>query len=109
MATVIFKTTTACNASCIYCDGRRPDAAPHARMTLELLEVFFSRIDEFLKERPDETMEIIWHGGEPLTLGPEYFEHALRFQKKYCASTADRINHSMQSNLTLFRREFSHP
>jgi uncharacterized protein len=109
MATVIFKTTTACNARCIYCDGARTDAAPQARMTLELLEVFFSRIDEFLKERPQETMEIIWHGGEPLLLGPEYFEHALRFQQKHCASTADRIHHSMQSNLTLFRREFLAP
>ena len=102
MATVIFKTTTACNARCIYCDGTRSDATPHARMTLELLEVFFSRIDEFLKERPQETMEIIWHGGEPLLLGPEYFEHALDFQQKHCASTAARIHHSMQSNLTLF-------
>jgi uncharacterized protein len=109
MATVIFKTTTACNARCIYCDGTRPDAAPPARMTLELLELFFSRIDEFLKERPQETMEIIWHGGEPLLLGPEYFEHALSFQQKHCATTAGRIHHSMQSNLTLFRREFIAP
>jgi uncharacterized protein len=77
------------------------------RMPLELLELFFSRVDEFLLECPNETMEITWHGGEPLLLGPDYFEHAVEFQEKHCRQTKHRIRHNIQSNLTLFRREFT--
>jgi uncharacterized protein len=76
-------------------------------MPLETLELFFSRINEFLLERPDEQMEVIWHGGEPLLLGPDYFAQALYFQEKHCAETGSRIRHSIQSNLTLFSRDFT--
>ncbi len=107
MATVIFKPTEACNARCIYCDVVHKKPRGPVTMPLETLELFFSRVNEFLLERPHEPLEIIWHGGEPLLLGPDYFARALAFQQKHCAATADRIHHSIQSNLTLFRREFT--
>jgi uncharacterized protein len=78
-------------------------------MTFPTLELFFRRINEFLLERPREEMEIIWHGGEPLLLGPRYFQRALHYQEKHCAATVTRIQHSIQSNLTLLSREFLEP
>ena len=105
MATVIFKPTEACNARCIYCDVVHKASHSSKRMPLDLLELFFSRTDEFLRERPDEIMNVIWHGGEPLLLGPDYFSKALAFQERHCAETASRIKHSIQSNLTLVSRE----
>lgn len=107
MATVIFKAIEECNSRCIYCDVVHSQPRPMQRMPLELLELFFSRVDEFLLECPNETMEITWHGGEPLLLGPDYFEHAVEFQEKHCRQTKHRIRHNIQSNLTLFRREFT--
>ena len=107
MATVIFKPTEACNARCIYCDVVHKDSHSSKRMPFDLLELFFRRIDEFLRERPHETMDVIWHGGEPLLLGADYFSKALAFQEKHCAETAGRIKHSIQSNLTLFSRELA--
>ncbi len=108
MATVIFKPTEACNARCIYCEVVKKTRGPK-RMTFKTLELFFQRVNEFLVERPQEEMEIIWHGGEPLLLGPGYFERALDYQEKHCSGTASRIEHSIQSNLTLLSREFLDP
>ena len=108
MATVIFKPTEACNARCIYCEVVKKTRGPK-RMTFKTLELFFQRVNEFLVERPQEEMEIIWHGGEPLLLGPGYFERALVYQEKHCSETASRIEHSIQSNLTLLSREFLDP
>lgn len=107
MATVIFKPTEACNARCVYCDVVHKDNHTSKRMPLDTLEKFFSRIDEFLRERPNETMDVIWHGGEPLLLGPDYFAKALFFQEKHCAETSGRIRHSIQSNLTLLTQELA--
>ena len=107
MATVIFKATEECNARCIYCDVVHKTAHGPTTMPQATLKLFFSRVNEFLKQRPDERLEIIWHGGEPLLLGPAYFEQAWEFQQKHCSQTADRIKHELQSNLTLFRKEFS--
>lgn len=108
MATVIFKPTEACNARCIYCDvvHKKTRRSP-TTMPLETLELLFSRVNEFLLERQDEQMDIIWHGGEPLLLGPGYFSKALSFQQKHCSETSHRINHSVQSNLTMFSPDFT--
>jgi radical SAM protein with 4Fe4S-binding SPASM domain len=76
-------------------------------MPLKTLELFFWRLNEFLAAHPKEQMELVWHGGEPLLLGPDYFRQALRFQQGHCPETADRIRHSIQSNLTLFSRELA--
>ena len=59
MATVIFKPTEACNARCVYCDVVHKENHSSKRMSLDTLEVFFARIDEFLRERPDESMDVI--------------------------------------------------
>lgn len=108
MATVIFKPTEACNSRCIYCEAVK-QTRRSKQMTLPTLEQFFRRVNEFLLERPRETMEIIWHGGEPLLLGPRYFQRALHYQQQHCAATVTRIQHSIQSNLTLLSREFLDP
>lgn len=108
MATVIFKPTEACNSRCIYCEVVKKTRGPK-RMTFKTLELFFRRVNEFLLERPQEELEIIWHGGEPLILGPGYFERALLYQEKHCSRTAARIEHTVQSNLTLLTREFLDP
>ena len=109
MATVIFKPTEACNSSCIYCDLVGKKTPGPKRMPFETLELFFRRVNEFLLERPQESIKIIWHGGEPLLLGPRYFERAQHYQEKHCSETVTRIRHTIQSNLTLLSREFIEP
>ena len=78
-------------------------------MSFETLELFFRLANEFLLEKPNEHMEIIWHGGEPLLLGPGYFERALKYQRKHCPETFTRIRHGIQSNLTVLSEKFFEP
>ena len=75
-------------------------------MSLDLLEVVFTRINEYLEGNPSENIEILWHGGEPLLLGPQYYRTALEFQEKYCRETNGRITHNIQTNLTCFTEEY---
>lgn len=107
MATVIFKPTEACNASCVYCDVVHNEHAIRQKMSYEVLELFFKRINEYLLERPEEDIVVTWHGGEPLLLGPAYFAKALEFQQRHCEKTGHKIRHQIQSNLTLFNSEFT--
>ncbi|MBI2899250.1 MAG: radical SAM protein [Planctomycetes bacterium] len=101
MATIIFQPTEACNASCAYCYVVHKESRVTKTASVETLELLFVRINEFLADRPNDRMGLVWHGGEPLILGPAYFEAAIDFQGKHCPKTSARIRHAIQSNLTL--------
>jgi uncharacterized protein len=105
MATLIVKATEKCNSNCYYCDVVRKKHTGNS-MSLEILETIFLRINEFLKCQIEEEVELLWHGGEPLLLGPEYFRSALDLQETHCPETKTRIRHSMQTNLTLFSEAY---
>jgi uncharacterized protein len=76
-------------------------------MTVETLDEVFLRINEYLETMENnETIDLVWHGGEPLLLGVSYFREALELQMKRCRSTSKRINHSVQTNLTLLTQDF---
>jgi uncharacterized protein len=74
-------------------------------MTYELLELVFYRIDEYLREYQEEQIALTWHGGEICLLGAEYFRKAYELQEKNCPTTKSRIEHLVQSNLTLMNKE----
>ncbi|MBF0537070.1 MAG: radical SAM protein [Nitrospirae bacterium] len=104
MATVIFKPIEDCNSNCVYCDVVRKERTTLV-MPPEILEQVFVRINEFLLGRPDERLTLTWHGGEPLLLGAEYLRSALEVIGRCCPDTRHRIEHGMQSNLTLLSEE----
>ena len=108
MATLILKATEACNSNCAYCDVvHKPRQGP-TTMSPEVLDRVFFRIDEFLRQSPDEELEVVWHGGEPLLPGPEFYARAALLQQRYCsAETSARFTHSVQTNLSLFDRDFA--
>jgi uncharacterized protein len=105
MATIILKCTERCNSNCVYCDVIRTHAGC-VDMPLDLLELVFYRINEYLLRHSAEDVLITWHGGEPLLLGYPYFEKASQFQAEYCSRTHKRIRHAIQSNLTLLTADF---
>jgi len=46
----------------------------------------------------------IWHGGEPLLVGMEFFKKALELQKKYNTRKI-KVSNSIQTNGILFGRK----
>ncbi|MEO5375359.1 MAG: radical SAM protein [Alphaproteobacteria bacterium] len=109
MVSVIVKPTLRCNAACAYCSSANAARSSRDRMPPAVLERLFDRVHEFLTERPRETVVITWHGGEPLLMGPGFFEDVLACQRRSCGTTASRIAHRLQTNLTLFGERFVAP
>lgn len=103
MPTLIFKETEACNSNCIYCDviaRKKPNT-----ISMERLEKVFVYINEYLEKFPNEFFSIVWHGGEPLIVGADFYKNVLEIQDRYCPQTKCRIEHDIQSNLTLITQE----
>lgn len=103
MPTIIFKETEACNSNCAYCNviaRKRP-----LTISFELLEIVFSRINEYLVAHPEEYIKVVWHGGEPCIVGANFYRTAIKFLNENCRSTRRRIEFEVQSNLTLINQE----
>jgi uncharacterized protein len=103
MAVVIFKAVEKCNSNCIYCDVIKK--LQNEIMNYDLLKLIFIRMNDYLMENPTENIAFTWHGGEVCLLGPDYFKVALELQDEYCSKTKSRIEHQVQSNLTLINQE----
>ena len=103
MAVIIFKAVEKCNSNCIYCDVIKKHQ--EHTMTFDVLELVFKRINEYLVNNPRETIDFTWHGGEVCMLGTNYFKKALEIIEDCCPETKSRINHLVQSNLTLINQE----
>lgn len=78
-------------------------------MSADVVETVFIRVNEYLESVPHDEVTLLWHGGEPLLLGVEFYRMAGDLQHEHCANTQHRIRHAIQTNLTLFRDEFVEP
>lgn len=101
MSTIIFKPTHNCNLNCSFCYDRFEKAENKAIMSLEkAIEVLWKAIPE-MGEGEREPVRVIWHGGEPLLAGVEYFEQIFKeFQEL-------NVSWSVQTNGALFNKEWS--
>lgn len=65
---LLMQPTTLCNLNCSYC--YLPDRQVAQRMSMEVAEAVATGVHEWAREHP---VTVIWHGGEPLTVGTSYF------------------------------------
>jgi uncharacterized protein len=92
----VFQPTSLCNLDCRYCYvAARRDAARMDDATLEaaVREVLHSRL-------LDTSVRLLWHAGEPLAAGREYYEHAFELVDAHRPS-AQEVELSIQTNATL--------
>nr|WP_235575627.1 radical SAM protein [Pseudomonas aeruginosa] len=85
---VIAKPTKECNADCTYCSAP-PDGA--SRWSLDDFKIILDRLQGNLTPQVDW----IWHGGEPMLMGPDYF----RACAEYAKSQGVNLNFAIQTNL----------
>lgn len=92
--TVIVKTTKSCNLRCKYCytnfDQRKMDSQTLENITKNFLAAF-------------KRVTFIWHGGEPLLNGLDFYRKALELQNKYKNGT--EVINELQTNAILLSDE----
>ncbi len=93
----IMKTVgVACNLKCRYCWFHPLDQTKIEVMPLKLLEKLvrgYAEVDD------SGSYQFIWHGGEPLLAGIEFFQSALELQRRFMSGT--RVKNVIQTNGTL--------
>ncbi len=97
--TVVLKVTDKCNLRCKYCY----DAANASGEVLPL--EYFEKLLRLLVGKYD-SIQIIWHGGEPLFVGLDYFKSAVEIEKKVRYQYDVPIENSVQTNGTLLNKEW---
>lgn len=74
---LVVKATRLCNLRCSYCNDWRD--GPNQAMSFEVLA---STIVKALKDRQNDVVEFIWHGGEPTLLPLSFYEKAMFIQSR---------------------------
>ena len=90
-----------CNLKCKYCFYCNLDQQKQTIMSKFLLE---DLIKQSLKIE-EKRVHFIWHGGEPLLCGIDYFYKIVEYQKKY-KKADQKIRNSLQTNGILLNEEW---
>ncbi len=96
---LVIKTTAACNACCVYCAAQ---SAPgqRKRLTLDIARTLCDQARLLVRHGRYRRARLLWHGGEPLLLGKDFFRALLKF------GTGPELVHALQTNLTLLDDEW---
>lgn len=91
-----------CNLSCLYCytSGLKERIKENC-MSYDTLK---STIDFFCRDQ--KNIEFIWHGGEPLLAGLEFYHKVIEFQRAWERKGRNIVN-SIQTNATLVTPEWT--
>ncbi len=96
---VIIKPTYDCNLACTYCSV--DEHVTHSTMSTQTVDKILSRVTDFCGV--DKPIFLIWHGGEPLLMNPDFYEYIGQKTSTYRNYT---ITNSVQTNATLLNDRF---
>lgn len=92
-----------CNLACRYCyyEGKRK-----SNKVIMGKDILKSIIKSFLyTDDTEDNIHFVWHGGEPLLAGIEFYEQVIKFQKKFNLYNK-KINNGIQTNATLINENW---
>lgn len=90
---IMFKTTSSCNANCIYCFDKVSQDNKRQLMSLEQLQDIFNHLCDLTNH-----INWCWHGGEPTLAGIEWMDQAMFSMKKIAMSKKVFLSFSIQTN-----------
>ena len=105
ITTIIVKSTENCNSNCVYCSVEGKELGT-VKMTDGVLEDFTVRIKEYLQAHPERRVNVVWHGGEPLLMGRNFYEKVVEVQDRVLGPLMWRLSNNMQSNILLYNETF---
>lgn len=85
MITAYLKPTNFCNVGCSHCYLPESVRADKNKMDDETLHKVMGFLSDMKKAGKHDAIFLLWHGGEPLTLSPKYFENAGKIIDSYFA------------------------
>lgn len=95
---ILVMPTDICNMDCVYC-FHNSHHKKQGKMSLETLKRLYDITFSCYKD-----VTLIWHGGEPLVMGLDFYRKAFEMQKNYVGV---KVTNRMQSNLTLLSDEMA--
>lgn len=97
----VIKITKFCNIRCQYCYEYAYLDNPE-KISLEHFQTFFSHIVDYCSQKPHiKYVELIWHGGEPFSIKPEYYQQIQALQATIFQDTNLIVLNKVQTNLTI--------
>lgn len=90
IGTVIIKPTKHCNADCTYC-AAPPEVNGAPKWSIDDFKGYFDKLHPYLSPRAF----LLWHGGEPMLMGPKFYWEAWEYVQK----VKPDVRFSMQSNI----------
>lgn len=94
--------TDFCNMRCVYCFHNEFYETPSINcMNDDTLKNMFKTTIPFY-----ERVAFIWHGGEPLSVGIDFYKKVVEYQKEF-NTTGTKITNSIQTNLSLMTDELA--
>ncbi len=96
VSTVIIKPTKFCNAECTYCSAP-PEVNGAPKWSHDDFRAYFDKLYPYLM--PNALL--LWHGGEPMLMGPDFYWKAWDYVQK----VKPGIRFSMQSNILGYDRK----
>ncbi len=98
---VLVMPTDYCNMNCVYCFNGRKSNLEQKKMSDDTLQKLF---EITIPHYPD--VRFIWHGGEPLSMGMEFYKKVIQLQNKINTGNTI-IRNTIQTNLTLLDKPFA--
>lgn len=105
MISAYLKPTNYCNVGCSHCYLPESVRANKEKMSDETLHKVMLFLKEMQLKGRHEQIFLLWHGGEPLILSPEYFENAGKIIDQYFKP--GEIIEAVQTSLIPYRKEFA--
>ncbi len=99
--TLILEPVQRCNLNCSYCYSDRTGTGCMSR---ETLQAAFEKTARYAERHNFQEIHILWHGGEPLLAGLEFFRSAIRILKSLPSDL--RFQHFIQTNGLLLDVDF---
>jgi uncharacterized protein len=90
---IVVQPTPFCNINCSYC--YLPERSDRTRLNLQQIQTMFARALSF--PTVSDRVTIVWHAGEPLVLGIDYYEAAFAAIRDVCPVGLG-IDHAFQTN-----------
>ncbi|KLT71677.1 radical SAM protein [Flavobacterium sp. ABG] len=107
---LVIKVASRCNLNCSYCYvynmGDQSYKSQPKFMSQEVIESMLIKIKEHCIENNQKSFLLIFHGGEPLLTGIDFYTNFIETEKRIIPENI-RIDYSMQSNGVLITEEWA--